>query len=34
MTSWTLEGSTGDQVRIPRWPLPNVWVGTSIERDE
>lgn len=22
------------ELRLPRWPLPNVWVGTSIESDD
>jgi protein gp37 len=34
MTGWTPEGGTDDQVSMPPWPLPNVWVGTSIESDE
>ena len=34
MTGWTPEGGTDDQVWMPPWPLPNVWVGTSIESDE
>jgi protein gp37 len=23
-----------EQLRFPRWPLPNVWLGTSIESDD
>ena len=34
MTGWTPEGGIDDRVRMPPWPLPNVWVGTSIENDE
>lgn len=34
MTGWAPEGGTDDQVWMPPWPLPNVWVGTSIESDE
>ncbi len=34
MTSWTPEGGLGGRVWMPPWPLPNVWVGTSIENDE
>ncbi|HEV8275700.1 MAG TPA: DUF5131 family protein, partial [Streptosporangiaceae bacterium] len=34
MTGWTPEGSTGDCVWMPPWPLPNTWVGTSIETDD
>jgi protein gp37 len=34
MTGWTPEGSIGDRVWMPPWPLPNVWAGTSIESDE
>jgi hypothetical protein len=34
MTGWTPEGGIDDRVWMPPWPLPNVWVGTSIENDE
>jgi len=34
MTGWTPEGGIGERVWMPPWPLPNVWVGTSIESDE
>ena len=27
-------GRTADGVALPPWPLPNVWVGTSIENDD
>ena len=30
----TPEGGIEDRAWIPPWPLPNVWVGTSIESDE
>ena len=28
-----LEAAQGG-LRLPRWPLPNVWLGTSIESDD
>jgi protein gp37 len=34
MTGGTLEDSSGDRIWIPPWPLPNTWVGTSIESDD
>jgi protein gp37 len=34
MTGWTSEGGPGGRVWVPPWPLPNVWVGASIESDE
>jgi protein gp37 len=34
MTGWTTESGVEDRVWMPPWPLPNVWVGTSIESDE
>ena len=34
MTGWTPEGGIDDWVWMPPLPLPNVWVGTSIESDE
>jgi len=34
MTSWTPEGGLGGRVWMPPWPLPNAWVGTSIESDD
>jgi protein gp37 len=34
MTGWTPEGGIEDRGWMPPWPLPNVWVGTSIESDD
>jgi protein gp37 len=34
MTGWTPEGGIKDRAWMPRWPLLNVWVGTSIESDD
>jgi hypothetical protein len=34
MTGWTPEGGAEERAWMPPWPLPNVWVGTSIESDE
>ncbi len=34
ITGWTPEGGIDDRVWMPPWPLPNVWVGTSIESDD
>jgi len=34
MSGWTPVGSPEYRVWMPSWPLPNVWVGTSIENDE
>jgi Protein of unknown function (DUF5131) len=34
MTSWTPEGGLDDRVWMPPWPLPNAWMGTSIESDD
>jgi protein gp37 len=31
---WTTEHAAGGTLWLPPWPLPNVWVGTSIESDE
>jgi len=34
MSGWAPEGSLEDRVWMPPWPVPNVWVGTSVENDE
>src|SRR6266542_2679855 len=31
---WRPAGGPGPCVWVPPWPLPNVWVGTSIENDD
>lgn len=31
---WRTTGTGGDTVWLPPWPLPNVWIGTSIESEE
>jgi protein gp37 len=31
---WTITPTAGGNLWSPPWPLPNVWVGTSIELDE
>jgi protein gp37 len=23
-----------EELRLPRWPIPNVWLGTSVESDD
>jgi len=33
-TRWTVTETRDGNVWAPPWPLPNVWVGTSIELDE
>jgi protein gp37 len=32
--NWTVTPTAGGNLWSPPWPLPNVWVGTSIELDE
>jgi protein gp37 len=34
MTGWPPDGGIDDRVWMPPWPLPNVWVGTSIENED
>jgi protein gp37 len=31
---WTISGTEHGNLWMPPWPLPNVWVGTSVESDE
>ena len=34
MTGWTPEYGVKGRVWMPPWPLPNTWIGTSIESDD
>lgn len=31
---WTVSETAAGNLRVPPWPLPNVWVGTSVESDD